>query len=103
MKLILMHGRTDPDREMQDWGFHGPTLTDVTYVHSVYGNLTVGFKSKSVTENAGKRTGWPDFDEHVLEIRRHEDLIMTVGDDARLDQPLYFGDWELVEDHDPIG
>jgi len=57
MKLVLMHGRTDPDEAMQGWGFHGPTLLGVDFVHSVYGNLTVGFKSAMETEAVRRLTG----------------------------------------------
>ena len=34
MYLRLYHGRTDPDREMEEWGFAGPTFGPLSsYVH----------------------------------------------------------------------
>ena len=98
MKMLLLHGRTDPDQQMNDWGFTGPVLHHVKYAYSVYGNLTIGFRSKAEAQKAHKRTGWPYFDNAVLEIRQHDDLIMTTIPDNR-----YYGDWELVEDSDPVG
>ncbi len=83
---------------MNDWGFTGPTITDVRYIHSVYGNLTIGFTSRSKADQAHKITGWPYFDDAVLEIHQHDDFIMTSIPDHR-----YYGDWELVENSDPAG
>jgi hypothetical protein len=35
MYLRLYHGRTDPDQEMEDWGFAGPTFWPLScYVHT---------------------------------------------------------------------
>ena len=103
MKLVLMHGRYDPEEAMDDWGFHGPTLFGVKYVHSVYGNLTVGFKTNAEAEKAQQQTGWPLFDKAVLEIREHDTLIKITPEDGTSNDPAYFGDWELVEDQDPVG
>lgn len=98
MKMILLHGRHDPDQQLDDWGFTGPVLRHVQYIHSVYGNLTIGFSSRSAAKAANRLTGWPFFDDAVLEIRQHDDLIMLTAPEAS-----YYGDWELVEDSDPVG
>ncbi len=35
MYLRLYHGRTDPDQQMEDWGFVGPTFGPLScYVHT---------------------------------------------------------------------
>lgn len=34
--LHLFHGRDDPDQEMDDWGFRGPTLGPFLYVQTTY-------------------------------------------------------------------
>lgn len=34
--LRLFHGRDDPDQEMDDWGFEGPILGPLRYVHITY-------------------------------------------------------------------
>jgi hypothetical protein len=35
MYLRLYHGRTDPDQQMEDWGFTGPTFGPLAcYVHT---------------------------------------------------------------------
>jgi len=98
MKMLLIHGRDDPDEDIEDWGYQGMTLKGVDYIHWTYGNLTIGFVSEDAARAAHDTTGWPFFDKAVLEMREHEDLIQTknmIGSGAAFS---YFGDWELVED-----
>lgn len=95
MKMLLIHGRHKPDEDLEDWGFNGPTLTGVKYVHWTYGNMTVGFTSREHAEEAQKNTGWEPFDDLVLEVREHQDMLKakdTKGKDA------YYGDYEIQED-----
>lgn len=94
MKLVLLHGRDYPDQDMDNWGYNGPHLEGVKYVHSVYGNLTIGFKSLKEAQTAHELTGWPYFDEAVLEITFHEDLVLCRSKNGN----QYYGDWELQED-----
>ena len=94
MKFLLLHGRDDPAQDMENWGYNGPELEGVKYVHSVYGNLTIGFKSRMEAQTAHELTGWPYFDEAVLEITFFEDLVLCRKPDGT---SQYFGDWELQE------
>lgn len=34
--LHLFHGRTDPNQDMEDWGFAGPTFGPLNSVHQTY-------------------------------------------------------------------
>ena len=34
--LHLFHGRDDPNKDMDDWGYSGPTLGPLRYVHTTY-------------------------------------------------------------------
>ncbi len=91
MKIILLHGRDKPDQEMQDWGYHGPEILDVKYVHETYRTtLTVGFHSQEAAKKAAAQTGWSFWDDAVLEVEFTEDLIVAKGS--------YYGDWEFQED-----
>lgn len=96
MKLILIHGRKTPDEELTDWGFVGPVLKDIKYVHGTYlTHIMVGFNSVQAARKAQKITGWESFDQTVLEVQLHDDLIKT--------RDGFFGDFELVENDDPVG
>jgi hypothetical protein len=98
MKMLLIHGRDDPDEDMQDWGYRGQTLEGVAYIHWTYGNLTVGFVSDEAARAAHGHTGWPFFDKAVLEMHQHDDLIRTNNMSGSGADYSYFGDWGLVED-----
>lgn len=90
MKLYLFHGRATPDEELDDWGFDGPVLQGVDYVHSTYGTLTVGFKEQHHADFAHHTTGWDWSDGKVLEMRYRGDLVET--------KQGFFGDFEIQED-----
>ena len=48
--LKLLHGRTDPEARMQDWGFDGPWIGPLKWVHVTYlNNINLGFNSDSCT------------------------------------------------------
>jgi len=34
--IRLFHGRTNPDQNMDDWGFDGPVLGPYKFVHTTY-------------------------------------------------------------------
>ena len=34
--LRLFHGRNSPDQDMEDWGFDGPTIGPLEFVHVTY-------------------------------------------------------------------
>src|SRR6266540_2029269 len=42
--LALFHGRKTPDEDMEDWGFDGPMIGPLSYVHTTYrSHLWLGF------------------------------------------------------------
>lgn len=83
----LFHGRKDPDQDMDDWGFDGPTLHCLTVAHDQ------------------DRILLQDADAHSLELAKRLGLEVT-GDTITLhyfadlvtiprfadDAPAYFGD-----------
>ena len=92
MKLNLFHGRNDPDEEMNDWGFQGPVLGGVEFVHITYTHhIRVGFDDWSTYRRALELTGWDVWDEkdRVLEASIHDDMIVAAG--------KYYGDWQIEQ------
>lgn len=49
--LALLHGRNDPDEEMDDWGSDGPLIGPLRCVHTTYAlELKIEFVSKEAEE-----------------------------------------------------
>jgi hypothetical protein len=71
--LHLLHGRTDPDQRMPDWGFTGPVLGPFEAIHVTYKEHI-----RCITDS---RT------ETELELGFHEDLLIHDGQ--------YYGDYEI--------
>ncbi|MCA9185022.1 MAG: hypothetical protein R3E01_36215 [Pirellulaceae bacterium] len=91
LQLLLFHGRRAPDAKMDGWGFDARPIRGIAFIHATYlAILTVGFVSEGAFELARKQTGWEPWDDLILEIRRHDDLIVTCDG--------YFGDLELTAD-----
>lgn len=82
---------------MEDWGYNGPDLENMKYVHSVYGNLTIGFKTKKDADAAHHLTGWQYFDDAVLEVSFFDDMVFFHPANGK---KSYYGDWEIQEDRD---
>lgn len=96
MKLSLFHGRYDPNQEMDNWGFVGPVLEDVLYMHVTYQcDYSIGFLNLEAAIAAEKVTGWERWgnDEPVLTMKFHEDMVVAKDTDGRL---AYYGDWEVM-------
>jgi hypothetical protein len=72
MYLRLYHGRNDPDQEMDDWGFNGPTFGPLSsYVHTYC--CTFRMRAESDTQEV-----W---------LETHDDMIRW--------EDCYFGDMEV--------
>ena len=91
MKLKLIHGRKNPDEQLDDWGYDAIPILGVKYVHVTYmHHYLVGFKSWDAMKLAQAQTGWAEWDS--------ECLVMTITDDMVETIEGFFGDWELQED-----
>lgn len=96
MKLALLHGRHDPEQDMDAFGFHGPVLEGVTSLKCVYlGVIRVRFKTPEAAEIAQSLTGWENWcgESDHLEMRLHQDMVVANG--------AYYGDWVLNEEGSP--
>lgn len=64
MYLRLYHGRTDPDQDMDDWGFDGPTFGPLcAYVHTYCSNFRIhgaGDTSESWLDRHGDMIRWDE-------------------------------------------
>lgn len=97
MRLLLIHGRFDPEEQLDDWGFSGPDLDDVEALHVTYQQTFVlHFKNSASASKAHALTGWPYFDQDALELTFHDDMLKVVP--IASDGPIaYYGDYELQE------
>ena len=85
--LYLFHGRKTPDCEMNDWGFEGPVIGPLQYVHMTYASdmkfeFTDEETSTQKCAELGLDPGYP-----CIEI--HDGLAVLGGE--------YYGDWEIGE------
>jgi hypothetical protein len=90
--MLLLHGRHDPEEEMQDWGFNGPIIPGIIAVHYTYGGANIFFESVSAANHAQELTGWDKFDDHALKMNQLDDVVFI--DHPELGR-CYFGDWEF--------
>lgn len=80
--LGMMHGRDTPDENMSDWGFNGPVIGPLNYVHTTYGTeLKLEFVDES------DRIKY--FGHRLMEvIDVHSDGMLMYGG-------KYYGDWTV--------
>ena len=93
MRLFLYHGRKTVDEEVEDWGYDGPTIEDVNYLHDTYhSNLTIAFRTRAAMHKAIEITGWEIRDKHayLLQVPITEGLMKT--------KDGFFGDWDFNDD-----
>jgi hypothetical protein len=74
--LKLLHGRDDPNQQMDDWGFYGPTLGPFEAVHFTYATHVRCFPAGS------------DGDSEAVELCFFDDLLVYDG--------KYYGDFEIA-------
>jgi hypothetical protein len=72
--IRLFHGRTDPGKDMDDWGLDGPVFGPFEFVHTTY----------SLHVKCGKTDG------NCFELHCFEDMLYYDG--------VYYGDWSVFTD-----
>jgi hypothetical protein len=79
--LGLFHGRKDPDDQMIEWGFNGPLIGPLSFVHTTYTNvIKLGFHSAG-----DEKRYFPTQDMPML----------TINGDMVHYQDCYYGDWTV--------
>lgn len=79
--LHLFHGRNSPDEDLDDWGFNGPTIGPLRYVHTTYASH---LKFEFLEDEAAAKFG---LDPEEGELRIVDDMVVYDG--------KYFGDWSV--------
>jgi hypothetical protein len=101
LELHLFHGRKEPNEEMDDWGFSGPTITGIVSMHGTYDELRVRFDTTEDVLAAHQKMGWtgsssgmpPTFNRDMeLIIPTYEDMVVTWENGEK----NYYGDWILT-------
>lgn len=86
--LHLFHGRRTPTETLDDWGFEGPALGPLDYVHTTYAHdVKLGFQTHAATQafTLGSLGGT---------VGNETDTSLPVSDDdLLLYDGHYFGDW----------
>lgn len=102
MRLRIWHGRLDPNKgatdilgnPVDDWGFEGPELSNVTGISYTYNEFYVHFLDEAAYTLAQILTGWRSAPhEHTLEMAFKADCL-ELYNSAR-ERHEYFGDWDL--------
>jgi hypothetical protein len=79
--LGLFHGRKDPDDQMIEWGFNGPLVGPLSFVHTTYTNVI-----KLAFHNAvNEKPFFPTQDMPML----------TINGDMVHYKDCYYGDWTV--------
>jgi hypothetical protein len=79
--LGLFHGRKDPDDQMIEWGFNGPLIGPLSFVHTTYTNIIkLGFHN-----TIDEKRYFPTQDAPML----------TINGDMVHYQDCYYGDWTV--------
>jgi hypothetical protein len=79
--LGLFHGRHDPEDQMIEWGFNGPLIGPLAFVHTTYThNIKLGFTN----EIDAKR---------FFSTQVHQ--MLTVSEDMVLFDSKIYGDWTV--------
>lgn len=87
-KLLLSHGRLNPDESLNDWGFQGPMLEGVSFLVVTYNiHYRIGFVDTEARSRAQELTGWEEWDDNQLLMQFHDDMVKT--------KQGFFGDWEV--------
>ena len=80
--IQLLHGRNHPDEELNDWGFDGPTLGPIEWIHITY-NSTINIKFEG--------------EDNPTDICNTEEDGICLTPDMFYYDGKYYGDWSIVK------
>ena len=81
--LGLMHGRHTPDEHLDDWGFNGPIIGPLEFVHTTYATHVRFQFADEAAERRYRRLTGDALSSDTLTIMH--DMLVFAG--------KYFGDW----------
>lgn len=94
MYLVPIHGKMSPKQELSNWGFNGPHIGPLRFVHVTY-NTHIGLGFEDETWQAAEAFGFAlakGEDYHSAE----ENAVLDIRNDMLRYKYWYFGDWEIV-------
>lgn len=91
--LGLFHGRDAIDDVPDDWGFDGPVIGPLEFVHTTYApEIKLRFVERIVTPQYFPGT-WLVADVATGELVPCAEAVLTIADDLVVFDGRYFGDW----------
>lgn len=91
--LHLFHGRNDIAEDMDDWGFDGPHIGPLKYVHTTYA-CDIKFSASQVVMDKF----FPG--EVAYFYNGNGDHHLTIEDGCIIYQGKFYGDWSVHANHD---
>ncbi|MFP6557801.1 hypothetical protein WJ542_05620 [Paraburkholderia sp. B3] len=93
--LALFHGRNDPDTGMDDWGFDGPVIGPLEYVHTTYASdVTLRFVDGQTAARYFPDTGF--ITNLATGVRTCcTDAALAIAHDLIVFDGRYFDDWSV--------
>jgi hypothetical protein len=80
--LGLLHGRHDPKEQMNEWGFNGPLVGPLKWVHTTYlHDIKIEFET--------------ELDAAVYFKDPYPSVQLDIRDDLLIFQNKYYGDWTV--------
>ncbi len=78
--LGLFHGREDPEKKLDGWGFNGPIIGPLNHVHTTYlSHIKIEFETPQEARNYGFDPG------SLMELVTDDDMVLFQG--------KWYGDW----------
>lgn len=90
IKAALYHGRYDPNQEMDDWGFPGPTFECGNVAHTP--ELMLLQECDATSLELARRIGLA-VQHDTITLPYHDDMLVVPR--FKDEQPAYFGDFSL--------
>ncbi|WP_186084735.1 hypothetical protein [Burkholderia gladioli] len=93
--LGLFHGRDATDEVLDDWGFDGPVIGPLEFVHTTYAaEIKLRFVDNHVTPRYFPGT-WLVADVATGDLVPCAEAVLSVADDLLVFDGRYFGDWSV--------
>ncbi len=89
MQIQLFHGRDNPNEEIDDWGFDGPTIGPLRFVHTTYAN----FVRLAFVDEATQKRFFPDSPAVFP-----DPVDLYVDTDCLAYGGSYYGDWSVFDE-----
>lgn len=105
--LHLFHGRNTVDEEMDDWGFNGPTIGPLDYVHTTYATdvkfeLPYDLARQFFPAEAARHAAWCKNLKRPVD-ESNIDIALPIVEGLLVYEGKYYGDWSVSAGDPPGG